>query len=260
MPSTERLREIRDAIRALANDIEDREDLPTDDISLLRDTANELDELINNGNNMNSIYNDDITMTHKNNNNNHGVLYNKRVLRSLSTEIFLDAVEEIANNAEITGDERDMILEAVGRLHDQHEEIKRLRDRLNPFGDGETDIASLQAALDSMSDDVKSLSGQVDDWRESCLAATAERDRLRVEIANREAEIEILNHKINALERCVIQNALNTSRLAQREEEENDENIVFHAGRVVQNQIDHERHTDADNIGKIINDLENGEL
>lgn len=254
MPSTERLREIRDAVRALANDIEDREDLPTDDISLLRDTANELDELINNGNNMNSIYNDDITMTHKNNNN------TKQGLAALSAEIIVDAVEEIANNADINGDERMVILEAAGRLHDQHEEIKRLRDRLNPFGDGETDIASLQAGLDSMSDDVKSLQGQVDDWRESCLLATAERDRLRVEIANRVAEIEILNHKINRLERCVIQNALNTSRLAQREEEENDENIVFHAGRVVQNQIDHERHTDADNIGKIINDLENGEL
>jgi hypothetical protein len=252
MPSTERLREIRDAIRALANDIEDREDLPTDDISLLRDTANELDELINNGNNMNSIYNDDITMTHKNN--------NKQGLAALSAEIIVDAVEEIANNADITGDERMVILEAAGRLYHQHEEIKRLRDRLNPFGDGETDIASLQAGLDSMSDDVKSLQGQVDDWRESCLVATAERDRLRVEIANRVAEIEILNHKINRLERCVIQNALNTSRLAQRDEEENDENIVFHAGRVVQNQIDHERHTDADNIGKIINDLENGEL
>lgn len=249
MPSTERLREIRDAIRALANDIEDREDLPTDDISLLRDTANELDELINNGNNMNSIYNDDITMTHKNN--------NKQGLAALSAEIIVSAVEEIANNADINGDERLVILEAAGRLHDQHEEIKRLR---NLFGAGDADLASIQAGLDSMSDDVKSLQGQVDDWRESCLLATAERDRLRVEIANRGAEIEILNHKIAALERCVIQNALNTSRLAQRDEEENDENIVFHAGRVVQNQIDHERHTDADNIGKIINDLENGEL
>lgn len=251
MPSTERLREIRDAIRALANDIEDREDLPTDDISLLRDTANELDELINNGNNMNSIYNDDITMTHKNNNN------TKQGLAALSAEIIVDAVEEIANNADITGDERLVILEAAGRLHDQHEEIKRLR---NLFGAGDADLASIQAGLDSMSDDVKSLQGQLTDWQDSCLSATAERDRLRVEIANRVAEIEILNHKINALERCVIQNALNTSRLVQREENENDENIVFHAGRVVQNQIDHERHTDADNIGKIINDLENGEL
>ena len=53
MPSIERLREIRDAVRALANDIADREDLPTDDIWLLRDTADELDELIKNGNNMN---------------------------------------------------------------------------------------------------------------------------------------------------------------------------------------------------------------
>jgi len=242
MPSIERLREIRDAVRALANDIEDREDLPTDDISLLRDTANELDELIKNGNNMNSIYNDDITMTHKNN--------NKQGLAALSAEIIVDAVEEIANNAEITGDERLVILEAAGRLHDQHEEIKRLR---NLFGAGDADLASLQAGLDSMSDDVKSLQGQLTDWQESCLAATADRDRLRVLVANREAEIEILNHKINRLERCVIQNALNTSRLAQRDEEESDDNIIFHAGRVVQNQIDHERHNDETGY-------ENGEL
>jgi len=242
MPSIERLREIRDAVRALANDIEDREDLPTDDISLLRDTANELDELIRNGNNMNSIYNDDMTMAHKNN--------NKQGLAALSAEIIVNAVEEIANNAEITGDERLVILEAAGRLHDQHEEIKRLR---NLFGAGDADLASLQAGLDSMSDDVRSLQGQVDDWRESCLLATAERDRLRVLVANREAEIEILNHKINRLERCVIQNALNTSRLAQRDEEESDENIIFHAGRVVQNEIDHERHNDETS-------LENGEL
>lgn len=194
---------------------------------------------------MNSIYNDDITMTHKNN--------NKQGLAALSAEIIVSAVEEIANNADINGDERLVILEAAGRLHDQHEEIKRLRGRLNPFGDGETDIASLQAGLDSMSDDVKSLQDQLTDWRESCLLVTAERDRLRVEIANREAEIEILNHRINRLERCVIQNALNTSRLAQRDEEESDENIIFHAGRVVQNQIDHERHNDETGY-------ENGEL
>ena len=205
---------------------------------------------------MSSIYNDDIairntikgnTMSNENNNN------NKQGLAALSAEIIVSAVEEIANNADINGDERLVILEAAGRLHDQHEEIKRLRDRLNPFGDGETDIASLQAGLDSMSDDVKSLQGQLTDWQNSALQATAERDRLRVEIANRAAENEILNHKINRLERCVIQNALNTSRLAQRDEEENDDNIIFHAGRVVQNQINHERHNDETSI-------ENGEL
>lgn len=203
---------------------------------------------------MSSIYNDDIairntikgnTMSNENN--------NKQGLAALSAEIIVSAVEEIANNADINGDERLVILEAAGRLHDQHEEIKRLRGHLNPFGDGETDIASLQAGLDSMSDDVKSLQDQLTDWQNSALQATAERDRLRVEIANRAAEIEILNHKINRLERCVIQNALNTSRLAQRDEEESDDSIIFHAGRVVQNQIDHERHNDETSI-------ENGEL
>lgn len=193
-----------------------------------------------------SIYNDDIAMTHKNN--------NKQGLAALSAEIIVSAVEEIANNADIAGDERLLILEAAGRLHDQHEEIKRLRGHLNPFGDAQSvEIASLQAGLDSMSDDVKSLQDQLTDWQDSCLSATAERDRLRILVANREAEIEILNHKINRLERCVIQNALNTSRLAQRDEEESDDSIIFHAGRVVQNQIDHERHNDETGI-------ENGEL
>lgn len=202
----------------------------------------------------NSIYNDDMTICNDNTMNKNK---NKIGFAALSADIISSGVTEIANNLDITIEERDMILEAAGRLHDQHEEIKRLR---NLFGAGDADLASIQAGLDSMSDDVKSLQGQLTDWQDSCLSATAERDRLRVEIANREAEIEILNHKINRLERCVIQNALNTSRLAQRDEEENDENIVFHAGRVVQNQIDHERHTDADNIGNIINDLENGDF
>ena len=200
---------------------------------------------------MNSIYNDDITMTHKNN--------NKQGLAALSAEIIVSAVEEIANNADINGDERLVILEAAGRLHDQHEEIKRLRGRLNPFGDGETDIASLQAGLDSMSDDVKSLQDQLTDWQDSCLSATAERDRLRVLVAEHEARIELLNDKINRLERCVIQSALNTSRLAERDQEETDEKIIFHAGRMVQNEIDHERQTDEDAVGRIINDLENGD-
>ena len=71
---------------------------------------------------MNSIYNDDITMTHKN---------NKQGLAALSAEIIVSAVEEIANNADIAGDERLLILEAAGRLHDQHEEIKRLRQVLS---------------------------------------------------------------------------------------------------------------------------------
>lgn len=167
---------------------------------------------------MSSIYNEDITMSHKN---------NKQGLAALSTAIIAETVEDIANSLknQLTGDERDMILEAVGRLA-----------RVDPANE------------------------MVSDWRNAALAATDERDRLRILVANRDAEIELLKHKINALERCVIQNALNTSRLAQRDQEETDDNIVFHAGRTVQREIDHERHTDADNIGKIINDLENGEF
>lgn len=186
---------------------------------------------------MNSIYNEDITMTNK----------NKQGLAALSTMIIADAVREIVNNANIniTGEQREFILEAAGRLTNQCAEIKRLVGHLNPFGDPQSvAIASLQARLDSMSDDVKSLSDQLDDWRKSCLDATAERDRLRILVANREAEIEILNHKVVALERCVIQNALEASRLAQRAEERNDDNLIFHAGRAVQNEIDHERHND----------------
>lgn len=96
------------------------------------------------------------------------------------------------------------------------------------------------------------------DWQNAALAATDERDRLRVIVANRDAEIELLKHKINALERCVIQNALNTSRLVQREENENDDNIVFHAGRAVENDIRYERHNDETAIGDAIEDLKNG--
>ena len=118
--------------------------------------------------------------------------------------------------------------------------------KLNPFGDGETDIASLQAALDSMSDDVKSLSDQVDDWQKLSLEVCEERDRLRVIVANRDAEISLLNNKIARLERCVVQNALHNSDVASRQEENNDDNIIFHAGRQVRNEIDRERHNDGE--------------
>lgn len=210
---------------------------------------------------MNSIYNDDIairntikenTMSNENN--------NTQGFAALSAGIIADAVVEIANNADITGDERDFILEAAARVRGQDVEIKRLRGHLNPFGDAQSvEIASLQAGLDSMSDDVKSLQGQLTDWQNSALSATDERDRLRVLVAEHEARIELLNDKINRLERCVIQSALNTSRLARVDEEETDEKIIFHAGRMVQNQIDHERQTDEDAVGRIINDLENGD-
>ena len=199
---------------------------------------------------MNSIYNEDITMNHKNNN------INKKGYAALSAEIVADGVEEIANNADITGDERDLILEAVGRLQDSTVTIKALREEnaaiRAAFGCGDVDVVSLQASIDTYK-------GIADDWQRSALDATDERDRLRVLVANHEARIELLNHKINRLERCVIQNALNTSRLARMEEEETDENITFHAGRMVQNQIDHERQSDEDGIGSIINDLENGD-
>ena len=223
MPSIERLREIRDAVRALANDIADREDLPTEDIALLYDTANELDELIRNGNNMSSIYHEDIAIR---NSNEKKMGNNTNNLSIVSNMILAESVEDIANNFKmLPGDSRDILLEVVHRL--ERAEVTN---------------------------------GICNDWQNAALKSTDERDRLRVIVANREAEIELLKQKINLLERCVIQNALNTSRLMHREEEETDENIVFHAGRKVQHDIDHERHTHEDNICNNISDLENGEL
>lgn len=181
---------------------------------------------------MSSIYNDDIairntikgnTMSNENNNTSNEN-NNTQGFAALSAGIIADGVVEIANNADITGDERDFILEAAARVRGQSADV----DLLN-------------------------------DWQNSALSATDERDRLRVLVAEHEARIELLNDKINRLERCVIQSALNTSRLAEREEEETDEKIIFHAGRMVQNQIDHERQTDEDAVGRIINDLENGD-
>ena len=172
-----------------------------------------------------SIYNDDIAIRNTikgntmSNKNN-----NTQGFAALSAGIIADGVEEIANNLDSSIQERDLILEAAARVRAQSANV----DVLN-------------------------------DWQNSALSATDERDRLRVLVANRDAEIELLNDKINRLERCVIQNALNTSRLAEREEEETDEKIIFHAGRMVQNQIDHERQTDEDAVGRIINDLENGD-
>ena len=175
---------------------------------------------------MNSIYNEDITMNHKNNNINN---YTKQGFAALSAEIIATGVEEIANNLDITGEERDLLLEAGARCRE--------------YSKGSVDALanSLEQAR------------QINDWQDAALSATDERDRLRVLVANHEARIELLVQNINRLERCVIQNALNTSRLARMEEEETDDKIVFHAGRLVQNQIDHERHNDE-------SDLENGDL
>jgi chromosome segregation ATPase len=193
---------------------------------------------------MNSIYNEDITMTNK----------NKQGLAALSAQIIADAVREIVNNANITGEQREFILEAAGRLTEQNAEIKRLLGHLNPFGDAQSvEIASLQAGLDSMSDDVKSLQGQLTDWQDSCISATAERDRLRVREAELEAKIDLLDARVRELERCVVQNALDSAMLRRRDQEESTEKIIFHAGRVVQNEIDWERHNDETSI-------ENGEL
>ena len=198
---------------------------------------------------MNSIYNEDITMNHKNNINNINNI-NKKGYAALSDEIVADGVEEIANALDITAEERDLILEAVGRLADYTATIKALREEnaaiRAAFGCGDVDVISLQASIDTYKD-------IADDWQSSALAATDERDRLRVLVANHEARIELLVQQINRLERCVIQSALNTSRLARMDEEESDENIVFHAGRIVQNQIDHERQSN-DNDG-----LKNGD-
>lgn len=169
---------------------------------------------------MNSIYNDDIAIRNTNKRNNMSNKNNNtQDFAALSADIIADGVEEIANNLDITREERMMILEAAARVR---------------WRTADADLLT--------------------DWQRSALAATDERDRLRVLVANQEARIELLVQNINRLERCVIQNALNTSRLASRDEEETDEKIIFHAGRIVQNQINHERQSN-DNDG-----LENGDL
>ena len=165
---------------------------------------------------MSNIYHDDIAIRNTNKKN---MSSNTNNLSIVSNMILAESVEDIANNFKmLPGDSRDILLEVVHRLE-------------------RADVTD----------------GICNDWQNAALKSTDERDRLRVIVANREAEIELLKQKINLLERCVIQNALNTSRLAQRDEEESDDNIIFHAGRVVQNQIDHERHNDETGY-------ENGEL
>lgn len=162
----------------------------------------------------NSIYNDDIAIRNSN---------TQKSKEFIPMNLLGDAIAQIANNADITGDERRVLLQAANAVAEDHAYKTRLED-----------------------------------WENAALDLTDERDRLRILIANREAEIEILNHKINRLERCVIQGALIQASLASRDEEESDERIIFHAGRVVQHEIDHERHTDEDFIGDQNNDLENG--
>jgi predicted nucleic acid-binding Zn-ribbon protein len=120
------------------------------------------------------------------------------------------------------------------------------------------DDIAIRNSSKNNNDNLQSLKDQVDDWQESALAMCDERDRLRVMIAKRDAEIDLLRSKIIRLERCVLANALHNSDVNAREAEEMDDNIVFHAGRAVHNEINHERHSQEDAIGDAIEDLKNG--
>lgn len=174
---------------------------------------------------MNSIYNDDIAMTNKNNKT------TPTALSALSAEIIADAIKTIARDTGtfIASDERSILLEAAKRLHAYNK----------ASGD------HLVSAFEQ--DQITK------DWQDAALNATEQRDYNRVTIATREAEIDLLKRRIDRLERCVIQNALSASMREQCVENKSDDDHIFHAGRTVEREIVHERHNDE-------TDLENGEL
>jgi len=174
---------------------------------------------------MNSIYNDDIairntikgnTMSNKNN--------NTQDFAALSADILADGVEEIANNLDITDEERMMILEAAARVRDQSADA----DLLN-------------------------------DWQNSALSATDERDRLRVREAELEARIDLLQTSVSEMEKCILQMTLDRSRLRNYEHNDTVESIIRNAGQSVERIIRSERHSQEDAIGDAINDLKNGD-
>ena len=175
---------------------------------------------------MNSIYNDDIAMTNKNNKTTEN-----KTLSTLSAEIIADAINTIARDAGtfIASDERSILLEAAKRLHAYNK----------------ASAAHLVSAFHQ--DQIAK------DWQDAALNAAEQRDYNRVTLATREAEIDLLKHRIDRLERCVIQNALSASLRDECVENKSSDDLIFHAGRTVEREIVHERHNDE-------TDIENGEL
>jgi hypothetical protein len=106
--------------------------------------------------------------------------------------------------------------------------------------------------------EVGSITADRDDWRNVALDVTSERDELRVTMAARDAEIDILKEKVKRLEQTAVYlskhlayiNGMNDATNAQRE-------IVRSMDRV-RDTIRDERQANENAIGDIINDLENG--
>ena len=129
--------------------------------------------------------------------------------------------------------------------------LRNLSTQTTGQDDEQEDRASLQAAADSVAADR-------DDWRNVALDVTSERDELRVTMAARDAEIDILKDKVKRLEQTAVYlskhlayiNGMNDATNAQRE-------IVRSMDRV-RDTIRDERQANENCIGDIINDLENG--
>jgi hypothetical protein len=129
--------------------------------------------------------------------------------------------------------------------------LRNLSTQTTGQDDEQEDRASLQAAVDSVAADR-------DDWRNVALDVTSERDELRVTMAARDAEIDILKDKVKRLEQTAVYlskhlayiNGMNDATNAQRE-------IVRSMDRV-RDTIRDERQANENCIGDIINDLENG--
>lgn len=117
--------------------------------------------------------------------------------------------------------------------------------------DEQEDRASLQAA-------VEAVSIERDDWRNLALDVTSERDELRVTMAARDAEIDILKDKVKRLEQTAVYLSKHLAYISGMNDATNAHREIGRSMDRVRDTIRDERQANENAIGDIINDLENG--
>lgn len=129
--------------------------------------------------------------------------------------------------------------------------LRNLSTQTTGQDDEQEDRASLQAA-------VEAVSIERDDWRNLALDVTSERDELRVTMAARDAEIDILKDKVKRLEQTAVYLSKHLAYISGMNDATNAHREIGRSMDRVRDTIRDERQANENAIGDIINDLENG--
>jgi hypothetical protein len=106
--------------------------------------------------------------------------------------------------------------------------------------------------------EVGSIAADRDDWRNVALDVTSERDELRVTMAARDAEIDILKEKVKRLEQTAVYLSKHLAYISGMNDATNAQREIVRSMDRVRDTIRDERQANENAIGDIINDLGNG--